>query len=376
MWERITTIIIKEFIQALRDPKMRVVIFVTPVVQLIVFSLAVSTDVRKIPTAVYDLDNTAESRRLIRNFVSSGYFVPKYYIGSDTGQKRLIDQSRVSTVIRVNRGFSRDLHAGRTAYVQLIVDGTDSNTAANILRYANSIIERSVSEITAALPGPAADNNRAVPPVELRSRTWFNENLESRNYYIPGVAGMIVMLVTFLLTAMAIVKEKETGTIEQLIVSPIRPFELILGKLIPFAIIGILDVCVITAVAIGVLKVTVRGDLALLLLGSCLFILNTLGLGLLISTRSQTQQEALMSMFMVAQPMVLLSGFMFPIANMPPPVRVLTLINPLRYYLVIIRGIFLKGSGIGDLWPPMLALLVMGIVILTVSSLNFQKRLG
>ncbi len=370
MWERIRSIIIKEFIQALRDPKMRVVIFVTPVVQLIIFSLAVSTDVKKIPTAVYDLDNTAQSRQIIREFVSSGYFVPQYYIGSDADQKRLIDRSRVSTVIRLNRGFSRDVHAGRTAYIQLIVDGTDSNTASNILRYANSIIERAIAARTQTTGG------RGVPAVELRGRSWFNENLESRNFYIPGVAGMIVMLVTFLLTAMAIVKEKEIGTIEQLIVSPIRPFELIIGKLIPFAIVGIVDVCVITAVAVGVLRVPLRGDPVLLLAGSFLFILNTLGLGLLISTRSQTQQEALMSMFMVAQPMVLLSGFMFPIANMPAPVQVLTLINPLRYYLVIIRGIFLKGSGIDDLWPPMLVLLVMGGFILTVSSLKFQKRLG
>ena len=187
---------------------------------------------------------------------------------------------------------------------------------------------------------------------------------------------MIVMLVTLLLTAMAIVKEKEIGTIEQLIVSPIRSFELILGKLIPFAIVGIIDIVVITVVAVSVLRVPVRGSFLLLLLGSCLFMLNTLGLGLLISARANTQQEALMSMFMVAQPMTLLSGFIFPIANMPEIVRIATLVNPLRYYLVIIRGIFLKGSGFDVLWPPMLALLTIGISIVTLSSLGFRKRLG
>ena len=364
MWERIKTIIIKEFIQTTRDPRMRLVMFVMPVVQLIIFSLAVSTDVKKIPTAVYDLDNTPESRQLVRDFTSSNYFQAKYYISNDIDQRDLIDKSEVNTVLRLNRGFSQDLAASRGAKVQLIVDGTDSNTAINILQYANRIVERY---------GTKYVNSSAGPKVELRSRSWFNENLESRNYYIPGVVGMVVMLVTLLLTAMAIVKEKEIGTIEQLIVSPIRPFELILGKLIPFAIVGIIDVLLISIVAVFLLKIPIRGNFLLLLAGSCLFILNTLGLGLLISVLSRTQQEALMSMFMVAQPMVLLSGFIFPIANMPQVVRIATLANPLRYYLVIIRGIFLKGSGLAILWPQMLALLAIGAAILTLSSLGFRK---
>ncbi|MFA5117386.1 MAG: ABC transporter permease [Candidatus Omnitrophota bacterium] len=376
MWERIKTIIIKEFVQALRDPKMRMVMFVTPVIQLVIMSFAVSTDVKKIPTAVYDLDNTKESRELIDSFTSTKYFLPKFYISKDAEQNDLVDKTLVSTVIRINRGFSRDLHSARTAYVQLIVDGTDSNTAMSILRYATQIVGRYSSTIEGSRLQVQLNGARDIPRVELQSRSWFNENLESRNYYIPGVIGMIVMLVTLLLTAMAIVKEKEIGTIEQLIVSPIRPFELILGKLIPFAIVGIIDIFIITAVAIFLLKVPVRGSFLLLLAGSCLFMINTLGLGLLISARANTQQEALMSMFMVAQPMTLLSGFIFPIAHMPQIVRIATLVNPLRYYLVIIRGIFLKGSGFDVLWPHMLALLMIGISIVTLSSWGFRKRTG
>ncbi|MDD5669667.1 MAG: ABC transporter permease [Candidatus Omnitrophica bacterium] len=376
MWERIKTIIVKEFIQSFRDPKMRMVMFVTPVIQLLIFSFAVSTDVKKIPTAIYDLDNSKESRELIREFTSSNYFEPRRYISNDSEQRKLIDKTTVSTVLRINHGFSQDLHASRTAYVQLIVDGTDSNTAMNILQYASRILERYVSTIEGSKAQVLLSGSSGIPQVELRSRSWFNENLESRNYYIPGVVGMIVMLVTLLLTAMAIVKEKEIGTIEQLIVSPIRPFELILGKLIPFAIVGIVDVFIITTVAIFVLKIPVRGSFLLLFAGSCIFMLNTLGLGLLISARSQTQQEALMSMFMVAQPMVLLSGFIFPIANMPPVIRIATFVNPLKYYLIIIRGIFLKGSGFDVLWPHLLALLILGVSIVTLSSLGFHKRLA
>jgi len=376
MWERIKTIVVKEFIQALRDPKMRMVMFVTPVIQLMVMSFAVSTDVKRIPTAIYDLDNSKESRELIREFTSSNYFIPKFYITKDVDEKVLVDKSLANTVIRINHGFAQDLYAGRRAYVQLIVDGTDSNTAMNILRYADRIIGRYSSRIEGARLQVLLNGAGLLPRVELRSRSWFNENLESRNFYIPGVVGMVVMLVTLLLTAMAIVKEKEVGTIEQLIVSPVRSFELILGKLIPFAVVGIIDVVIISLVAFLVLKVPLRGSFLLLLLGSFLFMINTLGLGLFISARARTQQEALMSMFMVAQPMMLLSGFVFPVANMPKVVQFATFVNPLRHYLVIIRGIFLKGSDFSVLWPQMLTLLLIGVLIFTLSSLGFRKTLG
>jgi ABC-2 type transport system permease protein len=374
MWERVKSIIIKEYIQATRDVRMRIVMFVTPVIQLLIFSFAVSTDVKMIPMAVYDLDNTKESRELVSAFTYSKYFEPKYYISDDLRLNNLIDKSLVNSVIRINHGFAADLKAQRSPVVQLIIDGTDSNTAMNILRYSLNIVDNYSLKLKKEHAGQGAGSEFAQ--VRLRSRGWFNANFESRNFYIPGVVGMIVMLVTLLLTAMAIVKEKELGTIEQLIVSPIRPVELILGKLIPFALIGIFDVCIISAVAVLALKIPLRGSFLLLFAASAIFILNTLGLGLFISTRSKTQQEALMSMFMVAQPMVLLSGFIFPVANMPQLIRASTYINPLAHYLVIIRGIFLKGSGMGVLWPQFLILLITGVLIITFSSLSFHKKLG
>jgi len=376
MWQRIKHILIKEFIQMFRDPRMRVVMFVSPLFQVLLMSFAVSTDVKKVPTAVYDLDNTAESRRLIRDFTYSKYFAAKEYIATDEEQRSVIDHSAVNTVIRIPRGFSQDIAAGRTASVQLIVDGTDSNTTAIILHYAGRIVEGYSLAITRKRFGGFLTSAGNIPQVELRSRAWFNENLESNIFYVPGVVAMVVLIVTFILTAMTIVKEKEAGTIEQLVVSPIRPIELILGKLIPYAVVGIIDVFLITFVAVVALHVPVRGNLFLLFIASCLFLLTTLGLGLFVSTRSKTQQEALMMMFFIAQPMFLLSGFVFPVAAMPRVVQFLTVINPLKYFLVIIRGIFLKGSGVIVLWPHMLALLIIGVIIVTISALQFRKRLG
>jgi ABC-2 type transport system permease protein len=373
MWQRIKHIMIKEFIQMFRDPRMKVVMFISPLFQIILMSFAVSTDVKKVPTAVYDLDNSAESRRLIQDFSFSKYFIIKDYIVSESAQRELIDRSVVSTVLRIPRGFSQDLAAGRTASVQLILDGTDSNAASIILQYANRIIQTFSLRIAQRRFGVLLSG---VPQVELRRRAWFNENLESRNFYVPGVIGLVVLVVTFILTAMTIVKEKETGTIEQLIVSPIRPTELILGKLIPYGAVGIIDVFLITLLAVILFGVPIRGNLFLLFIASILFLLTTLGLGLFISTRSRTQQEALLSMFFFAQPMVLLSGFVFPVAAMPKVVQLLNMINPLKYFLVIIRGIFLKGSGIAVLWPHMLALLIIGTSIVSLSALQFKKKLG
>ena len=214
------------------------------------------------------------------------------------------------------------------------------------------------------------------PDIDLRTRSWFNENLESRNFYIPGVIVLIVTLITLLLTAMAVVREKEIGTIEQLIVSPLRPVELILGKLLPFAIIGLADAVLVTLVGVLWFHVPVRGSLLLLLACTILFLMTTLGIGLFISTLCNTQQEAMMSAFFFFFPALLLSGFIFPIYNMPTVIQYITFLNPLRYFLVIVRGIFLKGIGIEILWPQMLALLIMGIAVLTISSLRFRKRLG
>ncbi len=375
MFERIYHILVKEFIQIFRDPRMKAIIFIMPMIQVMVFGYAVSTDVTNIPTAVYDLDNTQASRDLIREFTASNYFRVKKYISHDKEQKRLIDESHVNAVLRINRGFARDLNAHRSAQIQLIVDGTDSNTAAVILSYSNRIIEKYSARI---LDGRARVilKKSEFPRVNLRSRSWFNENLESRNFYVPGVIALIVMLITLLLTSMAIVREKEIGTMEQLIVSPIKSYELILGKLTPFAIIGLVDVLLVTAVGVLWFKVPIHGNLFLLFVSSSLYLFTCLGVGLFISTVAGTQQEAMMTTFFFYFPAVLLSGFMFPIANMPKLIQWVTFLNPLRYFLVILRGLFLKGTGFEILWPQMLALLLMGVGILTLSSMRFQKRLA
>lgn len=376
MFERIKHILIKEFIQIFRDPRMKAVIFIMPLIQVMVFGYAVTTDVKDISTAIYDLDQSSQSRSLIREFTYSGYFDVKRNIATDKEQESLIDKSFVNVVIRINRGFAQDLGANRTAQVQLIVDGTDSNTASIILNYANQIVEKYSSVIKNKRAKMLLQRPNDFPKIELKTRAWFNDNLESRNFYVPGVIALIVMLITLLLTSMAIVREKEIGTIEQLIVSPIRSYELIIGKLLPFAVIGLVDAVLVTLVGVLWFKVPIQGNILLLFGSTCLYLLTTLGVGLFISTLASTQQEAMMSTFFFYFPAVLLSGFMFPIANMPKIIQYVTYLNPLRYFLVILRGIFLKGSGVNILWPQMLALLIMGIGILTMSSMRFQKRLG
>lgn len=376
MLERIRTILTKEFKQVFRDPRMRTIIFISPVLQVLIFGYAATTDVRHIPTAIFDLDNSSDSRSIVRAFSSSKYFTIKNYVYSDSEAKELVDTSRVSAVLRFNRGFAGDLASGRRAQVQLIVDGSDSNTAGIILFYANSIIQKYSSSALEGGASLAIQKEAGSHEVELKERVWFNENLESRNYYIPGVIALIVTLTSILLTAMAIVREKEIGTMEQLIVSPIKPIELILGKIAPFAVISFIDLAFIAAVGALWFKIPIRGSILFLLGATCVYLLTTLGIGLFISTISSTQQEASMSMFLFLFPANLLSGFAFPITSMPVPIQYLTLINPLRYYLEILRGIFMKGSGISVLWPQMAVLLVIGVSIITMSSLRFHKRLG
>jgi len=404
MFERVKQIIIKEFIQILRDPRMRTILILPPIIQMIIFGYAASTDVKNIQMAIYDLDNTQESRELIREFTYSDYFYIKHYIYTDREAEEMIDKSDVSTIIRFNPGFGKDINANHQTQVQLIIDGSDSNTAAVISAYSNQIIERYSSRLldkrVQVLLNPLrkpTDNNDnnvpdsnlntakfsngvnqsiRIPKIDLRTRAWFNENLLSRNFFIPGVIALIVTVITLLLTSMAIVKEKEIGTIEQLIVSPINSWELILGKLLPFAIIGLFDVFLVTVVGVFWFNVPIRGNLLLLFGSAILYLLTALGIGLFISTIANTQQEAMMTAFFFTFPAILLSGFVFPIYNMPKLIQYITYMNPIRYFLVIIRGIFLKGVGIEILWSQMLALFALGIVIFTLSTLRFKKRLG
>ena len=376
MGERILTMLRKEFIQVFRDPRMRMVIFGVPVLQCLVFGYAVTMDVRHVRLVVLDRDGTPASRALIARYTGSDYFDALAYTDDEARAGRLIDAADASAILQIDAGFSADLAAGRTAAVQLIVDGSDSNTARLVLNYSSAIatthsnavlVERALRQAGRLLP---------VGAVDLRPRVWFNEDLESRNYFVPGIMAVLVMLVTLMLTGMAIVREKEVGTIEQIMVTPIQPVEFILGKCAPFVVIGFIDVLLVTAVGVFWFDIPIRGSLLLLLASTALYLMSTLGIGLFISTVSSTQQQAMMTTFFFFFPAMLLSGFIYPIANMPAVIQWLTFLNPLRYFLIIIRGVFLKGIGADLLWPQMAALFVIGLCVLTFAVKRFHKTLA
>jgi ABC-2 type transport system permease protein len=375
MFERLKHMLIKEFIQVFRDPRMRAVILVIPVVQVILFGYAVNTDVRHIRTAIYDLDNTPSSRDLVSRFEGSGCFDIVARAQSEEEARAAIDSGAAKVLLRMNHGFAQDLAGGRTAQVQLILDGSDSNTAGIVMSYASRISaafnERTLIQRMARSSG----RTLLAEPVGLESRAWFNPNLESRYYFLPGVIAQLVMLISIILSSMAIVREREIGTMEQIMVTPIGRLEFILGKTLPFALIGFVDVALVSLVAVLWFRVPLEGSLFTLFFSTALYLMSTLGVGLFISTVSRTQQQAMMTAFFFAMPAILLSGFIYPIANMPAVVQWLTYLNPLRFYLVIIRGLFLKGVGFAVLWPQMLALALQGVAMLTLASSRFRKTM-
>lgn len=373
MFERIIALLKKEFLQVLRDPRMKTIIFISPMIQLFIYGYAATMDLTNIPTAVYDLDNTNVSREVIRDFSYSKYFNIKRYPTTDKEADKLINDFKVLAVLKFNRGFGRDIVGNRTAPLQIMLDGTDSNAIQIAMGYAGQIINTFNYNALLKRAEIYAKQKNSFPQVDLRDRSWFNTNLISRNYYLPGVICLIVSIMSLLLSSMAIVREKEIGTMEQLIVSPIKPIELIIGKLIPFIIIALLQVFYITLIAYFWFKVPVKGSLALLFISTFVYLLTTLGIGLFVSTICSTQQEAMMSVFFLNAPMILLSGFAYPIQNMPQIVQYITFLNPMRYYLVIIRGIFLKGVGIAILWDELLILAAIGTIIIFLSSIKFQK---
>jgi ABC-2 type transport system permease protein len=375
MWERIYTLLIKELLQALRDPRMRGIIFLAPVLQLIVFGYAVTMDVKNIRTAVYDLDRTPESRELLSRFFSSGYFKPVEYVSHANRIRDLMDQAKTDIAIQINKGFSAKLSANEKAPVQMILDGTDSNTASIVMAYTGQIVQKYNRDLAVRAVG-LPEGASLTKGVDLRSRAWFNVNLESRIFFVPGVVALIGTIVTLLLSSMAIVREREVGTMEQLIVTPIRPVELILGKLLPSGLIGLFDMALIMVLAVFWFEIPMRGSLFLLFISTLLFLLSTLGTGLFISTISTTQQQAMMTTFFYVFPAILLSGFVFPIDSMPEIVQWITYANPLRYFLVILRVIFLKGAGAEVLWPHIMAMGILGVLVFILSSLKFTKRLA
>jgi ABC-2 type transport system permease protein len=384
MWERIKHILKKEFIQIRRDKRMVFVIFVAPLIQLLVFGYVVNTDVNRIPTAIFDQDLSQKSREIISLFKNSAYFDIVSWVENEREARRVLDKGEATCLIQTPSGFSKDLKKGKTAEIQIILDGTNSNTAGVILNYVNQILfgysQKMLKEKIFKIKGAFYTFQPQIMGVQLASvdpeiRAWYNPELKSRDFNVPAVIAMILLGTTIMLTSMAIVREKEIGTIEQLMVTPIRPAELLLGKTIPFVLIGFFEVFLITFFTIFWFKIPLKGNLLLLLFTTGLYLFTTLGIGLLISTLSRTQQEAMMSTFFFIMPANILSGFMFPISNMPKIIQYVTYLNPLRYFLVIIRGIFLKGVGLSVLWNQIIPLGVIGLAVLSLSILRFRKKI-
>ena len=382
MWERIWVILRKEIIQAVREPRMRVLLFLPPIIQTVVFGFAVSLDVDHARIAWMDMDRTPASRDLRGRFEGSGRFDVVSMPRTEDEVQRALDRGEAQAVVRVLPGFERDLKRGRPTEVQVLVDGTNSNTASLVASYAGGVIaEFSADSVAGQQNTRLLARNAAgavdlrTPQVTARSRVWFNPDLHSRNYFVPGVLANIIMMVTLMLTALAIVREKEIGTMEQLMVTPVRPIELMLGKTLPFAIVGLLDVALVSAVALLVFHIPFRGSPVLLFVCALLFLMTSLGAGLFLSTISRTQQQAMMSSFFFSMPAFMLSGFAFPIRNMPAAVQYLSYLNPLRYFIEIVRGLFLKGVGVPVLWPQMACLAVYGVTVLGLSAARFHKKL-
>jgi ABC-2 type transport system permease protein len=373
MGERVLAMLRKEFRSVFRDPRMRMVIFGLPVIQTLIFGYAVSLDVRHVPFVVLDRDRTPASRAFVARFTGSPCFDLVAETLEEPEARARIDAGEAAAILRIDAGFASDLLAGRTAAAQWIVDGADSNTARFAAAYAGSVAAEAGARILLErAPSAAVGAGR----VALEERAWFNADLESRNYFVPGVIAMLVMLVGLMLTSMAIVREKEAGTIEQIMVTPIRATEFILGKCAPFVVVGFANVGMVAAVGLFWFDIPLRGSIGLLLLATALFLAGTLGIGLFISTVCSTQQQAMMTTFFFFFPAMQFSGFVFPIANMPWPFQWLSWLDPLRYFLVVVRGVFLAGVGFDVLWPQLLALAVIGAGVMAFAVARFRKTAG
>ena len=375
MFERLSVMLMKEFIELRRDRWAMFRLIVPLVIQMLVFGYAATFTVHHVATAVLDLDQSQASRSLISHFVATSRFDIVDVAKSQRDITRDIDEDRAVIAIVIHTGFARDLESGRSAPLQVIVDGTNSNTALIALGYVNQIVGQfSAEQARRAYPSP----HGVAPPalgITLQARPWFNEGLNDRWFFIPGVIGTLTLLQVVSLTAFAIVREREVGTLEQIMVSPIRPVEFILGKTVPFFLIGLGDIALVSAFGIVWFHVPFIGSPWVMLLGATLFLFAALGMGLLLSTFSRTQQQAFALNFFFVNPFFILSGFAFPIAAMPRLLQWFTVINPLRYFLVILRAVFLKGVGVAVLWPDLAALAALAFAMLTLSVLRFRKSL-
>jgi ABC-2 type transport system permease protein len=382
MIERIFAIIRKELDQLFRNRRARLFLFVPPIFQLIIYGYAVNLDVDNLRMGWMDTDHSPQSRALLASFQGSGRFLITALPQSDKEIQDVLDRGEAQVIVRVMPGFGRDILLGRPTSAQILVDGTNSNSASLASAYTSQLVGAySASVATPQLQSRMMARagmgtmSMKVGRITDSPRVWFNPDLKSRNYFVPGVICNLIMVVTVMLTAMAIVREKELGTMEQLMVTPIRPMELMIGKMVPAAMVGLLDLVLMTTAALLIFQIPFRGNPLVLLLSAALFLLTSLGMGLFISTIASTQQQAIMSSSLIAIPTFMLSGFAYPIRNMPIAVQYFTYLNPLRYLIEIARGIFLKGAGISVLWPQMLTLLVYGMVVMGLSASSFRKKL-
>ncbi len=358
----------KEFLALMRDKRSRIVIIVPPIVQLFIFGFAATYDLNDVPVAIYNEDSGGASRELLARIEGSPHFSILHQVDCDTEVAALIDNRKVLLVIRLNQRFSADLARGEPASLQLVIDGRNSNTAMVALNYLQSVVLDFNREWQ-------RKHSQTGPPVKLEMRAWYNENLQSRWFIVPGIIGSLILVVTLLVTALSVAREREQGTFDQLMVTPLRPLEILLGKAIPGIIIGLLEATLIIALMVWIFDIPLRGSLPALYLGILLFLIATVGVGLMISSIAVTQQQAILGAFLFIVPAVILSGFTTPIANMPEVVQWLTYLDPLRYFLVIVRGVTLEGDGFALLLHQFWPMALIGAATLAMAGWLFRKRM-
>ncbi|MBF0542819.1 MAG: ABC transporter permease [Candidatus Riflebacteria bacterium] len=372
---RVRRLVRKELTQILRDPKMIGLMFIMPVFQMFIFGYMATTDINHVQTVILDEDHSRASRGFVERLRGCGYFMVVGYLDSDAGCNQTLERWKSQIVIRLPRGFGEDLGRGRPSSIQTLIDGTDSMSAGIINSYVNGIVQEYGLEFGKKKFDRMRRAVGEIPSIDARPRVWFNPELRSVVFMVPGVLCLILFITSMIATAMSIVKEKELGTLEQIIVTPIRPWEFIVSKTIPFFCTGMCTMTLVLVIAICWFRVVPVGGLLLLVSLACIFLLTALGLGIFISTISETQQEAVITSFFCFFPMIMLSGLIFPIDNMPLPIQALTRIIPLRYFLEIVRGVYLKGLGFNMVWKQTLILILFGVGILAISTRRFSKRL-
>jgi ABC-2 type transport system permease protein len=376
MFGRLKQMLIKEFIQVFRDKRTRFILIGPPIIQMMVFGYAANYEIRHVSTVVLDLDHSQESRELVSRFTSSLYFDVQRQLTDSRQLGDLIQRGDATVGLEIDAGFAQKLRSGQTAPLQVIVDATNSNTALIASGYIAQIAQGFAAQYQRdRIDRIAPQLIEVMPQVELAPRPWYNPDLKSRWFFVPGIIGSLTLVLVITLTAFAVVREREIGTLEQMMVTPIRPAEFILGKTLPFFLIGVFDVALISVVGSLWFQVPFRGHVSVLALGAVLFILCMLGVGLLISTISATQQQAMVTAFFFIMPGITFSGFGFPISTMPHWMQLFSYMIPLRYFLIVIRGTYLKGVGLDILWPQMAAMAGLGVALLTLSILRFHKAL-